>query len=214
MIGDNNNNNIPIVTVTVTDDGDANNNNNIQQSISLENENNNSISNSIVTSNSTVAIDNNNVMCLSNGAINLNEIPVSVMSLNCRRLLSKLLNSIKVILSEDGVPRDWRGVLHWLCLDSISVGCLQSKGDPMGELLVLWSKERKDCATLGQLQKILGSIDRWDVVDDSSDYFGKYRFYFPLFPSHSIFSHVSLFSFRIQTLLNKIARLHRFEFYR
>lgn len=114
--------------------------------------------------------NNENVLCLSNGVINFDEIPISALRPKSRELLSKRLNAIKVILSEDGVPRDWRGVLH--CVGLSATGIL-SKNDPMREVLDVWWAERKQTATLGQLQSILGNIDRWDVVDDTSDFFGK-----------------------------------------
>lgn len=114
-------------------------------------------------------------MSLTNGVIDFDKIPISALGDKCRRLLSKNLNGIKVILSEDGFQRDWRGVLDLLRLESVSASTIQFKSDQIGEVLTAWTREQRDRATLGQFQRILGSIDRWDVVDDSADLFGKYQ---------------------------------------
>lgn len=130
---------------------------------------------------------NGNFMCLSNDVINLQSVPISALRTKSRDLLSKRLNSIKVILSEDGAPRDWRGVLNGIG-QSDAVNAVQSKGDPMKEVLDLWTKKNTN-ATIGELQRILGAIDRWDVVDDTSDFFRKFNMkitleisIIPLFP--------------------------------
>lgn len=187
---------IPSVTVTLTNDDDTINNNIIEQStIFLDDvtNNNNQIVSDYASDDGGVddAIDNNNFVCLINGSIDLNDIPVSSLGPKCRKKLSKNLNSIKVIPSEDGVPRDWRGVLNCLRLDTVSVGNLQSKYDPMEYLLDQWERESNETATLGQLQKILETIDRWDVVDDTSDLFSKKASFIVLFIYISCFIVIS-----------------------
>lgn len=116
---------------------------------------------------------NGNFLCLSNNVINLDDIPISALRTKGRDILSKRLNAIKVILSENGAPRDWRGVLNSIG-SSDAVNAVQQKSDEMKEVLDLWMNTRKASATLGNLQRILGNIDRWDVVDDTYDYFGKF----------------------------------------
>lgn len=116
---------------------------------------------------------NGNFMCLSNNVINLDDIPISALRAKSRDLLSKRLNAIKVILSEDGAPRDWRGVLNGIGL-SDDLNAVQYKADPMKEVLELWA-QRKNNSTVANLQRILGNIDRWDVVDDTSDFFCEYH---------------------------------------
>lgn len=50
---------------------------------------------------------NGNCLCLSNdNEGNFDEIPISALRTKSRDLLSKRLNAIKVILSEDGIPRE------------------------------------------------------------------------------------------------------------
>lgn len=123
---------------------------------------------------------NGNFLCLSNHIIRLDEIPISALRSKSRDLLSKRLNAIKVILSENGTPRDWRGVLNSIGL-SVVVNTVQQKPDEMKEVLDLWLNTRKASATIGNLQNILGNIDRWDVVDDTNDYFGNLLFFFKFF---------------------------------
>ncbi|XP_031640845.1 myeloid differentiation primary response protein MyD88 [Contarinia nasturtii] len=114
---------------------------------------------------------NGNFLCLSNDSErDFEEIPLSALRTKSRDLLSKRLNSIKVILSEDGIPRDWRGVLNSIGLSDV-VNTVQQKPDEMKEVLELWINTRKDTAKIGTLQKILEKIDRWDVLDDTREYF-------------------------------------------
>lgn len=129
------------------------------------------------TDNDINAIDsdteiNGNCMCFAESGINLNDIPISALQTKSRSVLSLRLNGIKVILSENGSPRDWRGVLNSIGL-SDAVNTMYTKIDPMKEVLELWLQRQKDSATIGNLQQILGIIDRWDVFDDTNDSFGK-----------------------------------------
>lgn len=165
--------NIVIPSVEVTEADDANNNN-ITPPISLERAEDDGPH----IHNCPSSHDNPNVLCLSNNIIDLFDIPISALGQKCRERLSMNLNAIKVILSEDGVQRDWRGVHHYLHLKSLTLGYLQTKpdGDQMGELLRQWEKEEHENATLGQLRQIIGAIDRWDVVDDTSEMFGNYLY--------------------------------------
>lgn len=116
---------------------------------------------------------NGNCMCLSNDAIDLYAVPITALRVKSRGLLSKRLNTIKVILSENGTPRDWRGVLNFIG-SSDDVNTVQQKSDRMKEVLDIWVTENKSTATVGHLQQALGIIDRWDVIDDTADCFGNY----------------------------------------
>lgn len=102
--------------------------------------------------------------------IDLSEIPISALQSKSRNILSKLLNSHKVLL-ENGIPRDWRGILQ-CALPQSNCFDISSKQDQMKEVLNSWYKEDKENATLGQLQSILQRIDRWDVLQDTNN-FGK-----------------------------------------
>lgn len=116
--------------------------------------------------------DNANVFCECDVLIDLTKVPISAMRPKTRQRLSNNLNTSKVLLSEEGVQRDWRGVHHYLRLE-LTLGHFQSKGgDYMDHLLTEWEKERPDACSLGELRYIMGQIDRWDVVDDTTEMFG------------------------------------------
>lgn len=122
---------------------------------------------------------NGNVMCLLYEQLNFDEVPISILSIKSKEVLSKQLNPLKVIPSENGLSRDWRGFLQ---LATNRSDYHISKTDPMKEVLECWSSNHKN-ATLGQLVNILQSIDRWDVIDDARECFRKYKMIFVL---HSI----------------------------
>lgn len=133
------------------------------------------------TSNAAANVDNlssysgndAHVLCLSEEMVNFEDIPLTVLRHKSRDLLSKRLNSVKVILSENGLPRDYRGILQCIGLNEFLPN-VQAKPDPMKEVLDLWTNNHPTNATICQLQFILGNIDRWDVVDDANDVFGEY----------------------------------------
>lgn len=102
--------------------------------------------------------------------IDLSKIPISALRSESRIILSKLLNSEKVLL-ENGIHRDWRGVLQCALPQSNPLD-ICSKQDRMKEVLNIWCKEDTENATLAQLQSILQRIDRWDVLEDTNN-FGK-----------------------------------------
>lgn len=107
----------------------------------------------------------------------LKEVPVDCLRPNTRRILSKMLNSKKILPTEEGYYRDWRG-LRYLCgVDSSYENMLNKDNDPTGNVLALWSKDMNvNIQNLQNLQDYLGKIDRWDVVDDTSSLFCKYCF--------------------------------------
>lgn len=106
--------------------------------------------------------------------IDLDRVPISVARPKSRDLLCLHLKNIKVILSEEGYPRDWRGVLDCISLPNVNTTHFADMQDPFRAVLEYWIRERRDFATMGKLHNILGKIDRWDVVDDTRDFFRKY----------------------------------------
>lgn len=113
-----------------------------------------------------------NGLCSPNNGIDLSEIPISALRPKSLDILSKRLNPYKLMLSGAVNPGDWRGVLQCTLPDSTDID-VSSKHDPMKEILNIWYNKDKQNATLGRLQSILKNIDRWDVVDDTYEYFGK-----------------------------------------
>lgn len=99
--------------------------------------------------------------------LNLNCVPISVIQSECRQTLSNKLNDKRLFLTDESVPRDWRGVLHYIQLANTNVSYYDKKDDPLGEILDRWIRDKSDSANIGNFQQILGQIDRWDVFDDT-----------------------------------------------
>lgn len=116
--------------------------------------------------------DNGNVVCLSHEQPNFHAVPISALGVGSRGVLSKQLNPLKVIPSEDGLSRDWRGFFEKATgrNDHSSM----DKLDPMRDVLKTWHRNHQN-ATLGELLKVLQQIDRWDVIDDARECFRNYK---------------------------------------
>ncbi|XP_012272432.1 myeloid differentiation primary response protein MyD88 [Orussus abietinus] len=84
------------------------------------------------------------------------------------RLMSTLLNPLKIIPTEDGFPRDWRGLAHLLNLDGEIMPSIMSEPDPTGHILSIMRKDFKSFM-VKDLRTMLETLDRWDVVDDTED---------------------------------------------
>lgn len=108
------------------------------------------------------------------GTIDLKQVPIKVIRPECRQLLCKQLNGTKVLLSEEGLSRDWRGILQCLHLNHTTSSDFISHKDPFGRIFERWLQEQGDSASLDDFQTILGRIDRWDVLDETRDYFGTF----------------------------------------
>ncbi|XP_054287143.1 uncharacterized protein LOC129002993 [Macrosteles quadrilineatus] len=89
---------------------------------------------------------------------NLNNTPITALRPSTRQIIVNELNKRKVLASEEGLPRDWRGLVHL-------TGLPEPSGDnPADQLLTVWG--RKAEASLAMLEEFLGRMDRWDIVDD------------------------------------------------
>lgn len=92
----------------------------------------------------------------------------------CREKLSALLNAEKVLRSEDGYARDWRGIFNLSGLTEYAL--IAQNPDKMGKLLEIWIKRNKEedkVYTLSTLQQCFGVIDRYDVYDDTISLFSE-----------------------------------------
>lgn len=98
------------------------------------------------------------------------ETPLQELSTNTRLQLSQLLNCRKILRSEDGYERDWRGVAE---LAEVRSFCSSNNDDPMRAVLREWCSHRPQTATFARLQQYLGIIDRWDVSDDIYENMGE-----------------------------------------
>lgn len=165
---------IPSVMVTPTNDDDTINNNIIPDSTAFlaDAVNNNSQMFDGFASSDDGENVQTNALCLADERVYLDDMPIAILGPKSREKLSRNLNSIKAILSENGVERDWRGVLSSLRLANMPPIDAYVR-DPMEEILRQWQKECDGSATIGELQDILKKIDRWDVIDDTSDLFGE-----------------------------------------
>lgn len=95
-----------------------------------------------------------------------------------RGKLSVLLNPEKVLVNEDGLYRDWRGIFGLSGMNQSEYTVISQIDDKMGKLLDLWNKkidENNSQVTLSQLQQCFGIIDRYDVFDDTLSLFGKFQ---------------------------------------
>lgn len=108
-----------------------------------------------------------------NALMKLTEAPLQALSRKSKGILSQLLNGIKILPSEEGYLRDWRGLAHCAKVKSEFVTFLADRADPTKELLEHWAKQSNSCK-LSDLQTFLGQIDRWDVIDDTNESFCKW----------------------------------------
>ncbi|KAH8292582.1 hypothetical protein KR018_009116 [Drosophila ironensis] len=110
---------------------------------------------------SMVAVEGGDVG--SGGLGHFNETPLSELSMETRTQLSRMLNRKKVLRSEEGYQRDWRGISE-LAKQKGFVD--ENANNPMDLVLISWSQRSPQTAKVGHLEQFLGIIDRWDVCDD------------------------------------------------
>lgn len=98
------------------------------------------------------------------------KVPLSAMRQAAKTILSRSLNPTKVLLSEEGIQRDWRGIAYLAGLCSLYEPFMQTEQDPINKVLSLWRHEGDNqTANFDNLLKFLGKIDRWDVADDLAE---------------------------------------------
>ncbi|XP_049546260.1 myeloid differentiation primary response protein MyD88-like [Anopheles darlingi] len=111
---------------------------------------------------------------ISVGNHDLAKTPLIALSDRSRELLAGLLNQRRIFTSEEGYFRDWRGAFDVIGVPKRFLALVENNASPAKCLLELWDQESANCkrpANLAQLQEVLGCIDRWDVVDDTSKSF-------------------------------------------
>ncbi|SPP72954.1 uncharacterized protein LOC117591065 [Drosophila guanche] len=92
-----------------------------------------------------------------------NQTPLSELSADTRNQLGRMLNRKKVLHSEEGYERDWRGIA---ALAHQRGFVEEYANNPMDLVLSSWSQRNPETAKVGHLEHFLGIIDRWDVCDD------------------------------------------------
>uniref|UniRef100_A0A182RII9 TIR domain-containing protein n=1 Tax=Anopheles funestus TaxID=62324 RepID=A0A182RII9_ANOFN len=106
--------------------------------------------------------------------IDLAVVPLDALNTRTRDLLAELLNHRRIFTSEDGYFRDWRGVFDVVGIPKNYLPLVSTNANPTRRLLELWQFEHHQCkreANLAELQYVLGCIDRWDILDDTSKMF-------------------------------------------
>ncbi|XP_068970083.1 myeloid differentiation primary response protein MyD88 [Bombus flavifrons] len=99
--------------------------------------------------------------------VELSAVPLVSLSVQSKCVISSLLNPLKILPSENGLPRDWRGLAHVCKLSGEIIPLLTSHPDPTTYILTAWQQQEKDI-TLKDLQIVLEEIERWDILDDTS----------------------------------------------
>lgn len=103
--------------------------------------------------------------------VNLQTIPLSALRDRTVQKLANSLDGIKIFFSEDGFPRDYRGLAHFA---DIRTEKIENSRSPTQELLKLWRVQKENSCDLAKLQHIFGLIDRYDVYDDTNFMFRKF----------------------------------------
>lgn len=102
--------------------------------------------------------------------VDLSTVPLVALSNESKQVISALLNPPKVIPSENGLPRDWRGLAHSCKLSGELMPLLTSHSDPSVYILNVWEQKQKH-VTLKDFRTILEEIERWDILDDTVELF-------------------------------------------
>lgn len=88
--------------------------------------------------------------------------------------MSLLLNAEKILVTEDGYYRDWRGLFSLSGLSQSEYTLISQSRDKTSKLIDLWLKQNNNTVTLSQLQDSFGIIDRYDIYDDLFAFMSKY----------------------------------------
>ncbi|KYN02200.1 PREDICTED: myeloid differentiation primary response protein MyD88 [Cyphomyrmex costatus] len=103
--------------------------------------------------------------------IDLSTVPLAAATVTSRQVIATMLNPVKVLPSDNGLPRDWRGLAHQLELSSKFVSMLVSHSDPTMRIFTeLTDKNKKDIA-IKDFQAMMEQMDRWDIIDDTEALF-------------------------------------------
>lgn len=102
--------------------------------------------------------------------IDLSTVPLVATTVASRQAVATMLNPMKVLPSDNGLPRDWRGLAHLLEFSSEVVSLLVSHSDPTMHILTLLEKNKKD-VTIKNFQAMMEQMDRWDIIDDTEALF-------------------------------------------
>ncbi|KAL0133561.1 hypothetical protein PUN28_000945 [Cardiocondyla obscurior] len=100
----------------------------------------------------------------------LSIVPLIAATIQSRQSVATMLNPVKVLPSDNGLPRDWRGLAHLLEFSSDIVSLLGSNSDPTMHMLTMLEKNKKNIS-IKNFQAMMEEIDRWDIIDDTEALF-------------------------------------------
>lgn len=101
--------------------------------------------------------------------MDLSAVPLLALSKNSITLISTLLNPIRVLPGDNGLPRDWRGLAHVFEIPGETMPLLYTHLNPSKYILEAIDNK----TSLKALQEAFESIERWDVFDDTEILFEK-----------------------------------------
>uniref|UniRef100_A0A1A9UXI7 TIR domain-containing protein n=1 Tax=Glossina austeni TaxID=7395 RepID=A0A1A9UXI7_GLOAU len=94
------------------------------------------------------------------------DVPLTALSKNTMQRISNSLNTKKIIRSDAGYKRDWRGLAVLAVQKNYCEENILSSSDPTKRVLQLWCSNNPKTATFAYLANYLGKIDRWDIYFD------------------------------------------------
>lgn len=102
--------------------------------------------------------------------VDLSTVPLVGISVVSKQIITAMLNPKKVLPSDNGLPRDWRGLAHLLELNGEIMSLLVSHSDPTTYMLAMLEKNKKNI-TIKSFQTMMEEMDRWDIIDDTEAIF-------------------------------------------
>ncbi|XP_032676383.1 myeloid differentiation primary response protein MyD88-A [Odontomachus brunneus] len=104
--------------------------------------------------------------------MDLSTISLTAISAGSKQVISTLLNPAKVLPSENGLPRDWRGLAYLLEFNVEVISLLSSHSDPTIHMFTILEQKQENI-TIKDFQRMMEQINRWDIIDDTEDMFEK-----------------------------------------
>lgn len=104
--------------------------------------------------------------CSSDTEKSNRNVSVYALRTKTRTILSSLLNPVKVLPSDAGLPRDWRGLAELVGIGGERIPQMHTESDPTVKVLNLWSDADRNNSTVAKLLEHLETLDRFDAIDD------------------------------------------------
>lgn len=101
--------------------------------------------------------------------MDLSSVPLTALSLRTKNAISNLLNPTKFIPSDNGLPRDWRGLAHLANIEGELLPLVSSHSDPTAFILNAITQKKND-NNIANFQYMLSMLERWDIIDDIQEF--------------------------------------------